>query len=239
MMVSTGEMEHAEKIVSRADDIWGWGTPAGKLRAQRRAKLLIRSTGMAAGKTVLELGCGTGVFSEQFAQTHARVTAIDISSTLLREARKRTVHAEFITADATVLPFPDRSFDIVTGSSVLHHLDLSAALPEISRVLKNKGKIAFAEPNMLNPQIALERSCSCMRRIFNATPEETAFYRWEISRALAKSGFINTEAVPFGFLHPYTAPGLIKIVTELERLLENIPVFSEIAGSLIISGQKS
>lgn len=232
------EIKHNERILPRADEIWGWDTPAGHLRAERRAELLIKLSLMSAGKKVLELGCGTGIFSDFFKKTGASVVVMDVSYNFLLQARKRNLGLIPITGDAGRLPFTKETFDIIVGSSVLHHLELQRCLPEINRVLRPGGNIAFAEPNMLNPQVALERSCPFIRRMFNATADETAFLKWKITDILYKNGFLDISVKPFGFLHPQTPSGCIKYIMVIETFLERIPIISEIAGSLVIAARK-
>src|SRR3712207_6059544 len=64
------EIEHGKKLsMGHPEDIWGWGSPAGKLRASRRAGLIARGAGLRPGVRALEIGCGTGLFTEMFAPT--------------------------------------------------------------------------------------------------------------------------------------------------------------------------
>ena len=232
------EIAQGKKIVGSAEDIWGWGSPAGQIRLKRRADLLINKTKMAAGKKVLELGCGIGTFTKRFTQSPSRIYSIDVSSELLNQTRKRVPGSKLILADAEKLPFNDGTFDIVVGSSVLHHLDIKVALTEIFRVLKKTGVIAFAEPNMLNPQIALERSCPFMRKLFHATPKETAFFRWQTVGLFKNAGFTDIEVSPYGFLHPKTPECFTQAVSKLETAIESLPIIREIAGSLVIFARK-
>ena len=77
------EISHGRKIAAHAEEVWGWSGRAGHQRARRRAALLREHSGMAAGLKALELGCGTGVFTSQLAESGALVTGVDISSDLL------------------------------------------------------------------------------------------------------------------------------------------------------------
>ena len=135
------EVQHGEKIADNAVNIWGWGTPAGKARADRRASYFIQHGNIIAGKKVLEIGCGTGEFTKRIAQTWADITAIDISPDLLEIARETTpnVNVRFHIQNVENLDFEDGSFDVVIGSSILHHLNLDPALKEIYRVLRSGG----------------------------------------------------------------------------------------------------
>src|SRR6185437_11348123 len=82
----TREIEHGRFLVERGPgQIWNWETPAGKLRWARRVKML--SNHLRPGMSVLELGCGIGLFTAELAQTGAAITAIDISPDLLEIAK--------------------------------------------------------------------------------------------------------------------------------------------------------
>src|SRR5438067_1046717 len=142
------EREHGKKISAHAEEVWGWASPAGKLRAERRAKYLYELGNFKAGDKLLEIGCGTGLFTEKvYRATGADIIATDISEDLLEQGRQKYPFAQFKVEDAMNLSFADNSFDGVYGSSILHHLTLEKALREIYRVLKPGGRMVFAEPN--------------------------------------------------------------------------------------------
>jgi len=75
------EIEHGKLLADEdTERIWGWGTPAGRLRAKRRAGLIAEGAMLGPDIHTLEIGCGTGLFTEMFARTGARITAIDMNS---------------------------------------------------------------------------------------------------------------------------------------------------------------
>jgi SAM-dependent methyltransferase len=240
-MVRAGEIEHWQLIAGKEEVVWHWASPAGRLRAKRRARLLVEAGGVTAGKHVLEIGCGTGLFTNVFAATGARVVAIDVCPPLLEKAVARNIDGDvaFQIEDAEQMSFGDQTFDAVIGSSVLHHLDVGQTIGEMHRVLKPGGRIAFAEPNMMNPQIVFERSTPAVRRWVGATPEETAFFRWNLARRLRQGGYDEVKIEPFDFLHPAVPRPLIPLVRGVGGILEQLPLFREIAGSLIISARRS
>ena len=88
-MVRAGEIEHSERIAHQAESVWNWASPAGQVRAARRAQLISTAANLKTTDRVLELGCGTGLFSKYFATTGCRLVAIDVSSSLLETARER------------------------------------------------------------------------------------------------------------------------------------------------------
>ena len=234
------ELEHGRYLASKgAGEVWNWESSAGKVRWKRRVDML--SSVIKEGDEVLELGCGTGYFTKELLKLNARITAIDISPELIEEAR-RTIQAEnvyFKIQNAYQTEFLDNNFDAVVGSSVLHHLDLGKAVREIHRILKPGGLIAFTEPNMMNPQIALQKNIPWLKRKFGDSPDETAFFRWKLKKMLQRSGFERIDVVPFDFLHPVVPESLIKAVSALGRIAEHTAMLKEIAGSLYIKARKS
>jgi len=229
------EIEHG-KFLARNDagEIWNWNTPAGKIRWQRRVGMLTSS--LTPGMKVLEIGCGTGFFTQEIIKKQVLLTAIDISPELLEVAKNNITspNLEFVIENAYQMTFGNQTFDAVIGSSVIHHLDVDLALKEFYRVLKPGGFIAFTEPNMLNPQIAMERNIPVIKKAMGNSPDETAFFIWSIRKKLKATGFTRIEVVPFDFLHPKIPKGLIKIMLPLTGFAEKIPILKHISGSLYI-----
>jgi ubiquinone/menaquinone biosynthesis C-methylase UbiE len=233
------EIEHGKYLVSSgAGEVWNWESPAGKLRWKRRVNML--SSSLKEGDKVLELGCGTGYFTKELTRLNIHTTAIDISPELLEEAKKKikAENVSFQIQNAYQMNFDNNQFDAVIGSSVLHHLDVKKAISEIYRVLKPGGFVAFTEPNMMNPQIALQKNIPWLKRKLGDSPDETAFFRWKIYKLLKTASFGQIAVVPFDFLHPAIPPVFIKSISAIGKIAEHIPVLKEIAGSLYIKAIK-
>ena len=233
------EIEHGKYLAREgAGEVWNWESAAGKLRWQRRVKML--TSHLKTGDKVLEIGCGTGYFTREIVKTGALVTVIDISPELLEIAKQEIIESNvhFMIDNAYELSFEDHTFDSVVGSSVLHHLEPEKAIRELFRVLKPGGSFYFTEPNMMNPQIALQKNIPALKRRLGDSPDETAFFRWPLKKLMQKTGFTAIEIKPFDFLHPALAPKLIPFVSSLGETVEKLPVLKEIAGSLYISAIK-
>lgn len=105
------------------------------------------------GGRVLDVGCGTGGAARALAASFAeveRVVGLDISETMVAEARARTPKSEasaapveFVHGDAHELPFPDESFDAAYSLRVFDIIgDPRRALSEMARVLRPRGRLA-------------------------------------------------------------------------------------------------
>ncbi|MCG2810734.1 MAG: methyltransferase domain-containing protein [Candidatus Aminicenantes bacterium] len=233
------EIEHGKFLASHnAGEIWNWETPAGKIRWGRRVGMLTNS--LKSGMKVLEIGCGIGFFTKEIIKKPVQLTAIDISPELIEVARKNILdsNVEFIIENAYQMAFEDQTFDAVIGSSVLHHLDVDTALKEIYRVLTPEGYIAFTEPNMMNPQIALQKNIPALKKALGDSPDESAFFIWSIRKKLKKTGFTGIDIIPFDFLHPRIPKRLIETILPFTDLAEKIPLLKQISGSLYIKATK-
>jgi SAM-dependent methyltransferase len=100
----------------------------------------------AAGKRVLDIGCGNGYVLWHYARHGAHVHGVDITETALALSRRRFelggLKAEFRLTDGNTLPYPDKHFDIVCSMGVLHHIeDPRPMLAEARRVLRPGGRL--------------------------------------------------------------------------------------------------
>ncbi len=221
---------------------WGANTPAAKFRLHRRIELVKNHLDLTASAKILECGCAEGPFTEMLAESldsRISIHAVDLSKELIKIASEKIKNENvyFSVDSISDLKFKDNFFDSVIGNSILHHLDIEKALIEMKRVLKPGGKLLFFEPNMLNPQIWLSLNIRPLRKYYQASPDETAFYRWQIKNKLHSSGFKNVMVKPFDFMHPLTPEKFISIVKNIENVVEKT-FLNAIAGSLIIYAEK-
>lgn len=139
---------------------------------ERYAALLDEA--VSPSSAVLEYGCGPGSHAFQLARLGARVDGIDISHVAIGLARQTALAEDlarstsFAVMDAEHLAFADDSFDLVCGTSIIHHLDVRRAYAEVARVLRPTGTAVFLEALGHNPAInAYRRRTPALR-----TPDE-------------------------------------------------------------------
>lgn len=105
---------------------------------------------------VLDIGCGHGHIHPYLTQSGIalNLSAIDVASTVVEEARQMNPAVQYKSYEGERLPYPDRSFDFAYTIAVLHHVpppQWPAFLQEMRRVVKPGGHIAVFEHNPINP----------------------------------------------------------------------------------------
>lgn len=102
-----------------------------------------------AGMSVLDVGCGTGTSLKLYHKAGCRVSGIDSSPAMIKEAGIKTDdQAELLVCDATTLPYPDKCFDLVTGMLTFHEMPpaiRSQVMAEMIRVLKQQGRMLIID----------------------------------------------------------------------------------------------
>lgn len=228
------ETEHGATTTAFRQAEFGWGSPAGKIRRSRRCEFLV--SGLPRDAKILEIGAGTGLQTVALLAAFDDVVGIDISPALLAVARQCAPGVPYHAMDAHKPDFPPHSFDAIVGVSILHHLNWDQALASFRQLLRPGGLVRFSEPNMLNPQVFLQKNISFLKRLAGDSPDEYAFTRWKIARSLKTAGFEDIAVKPFEFLHPATPRRLIPLVIALESWISRTPL-NEIAGSLLIEAR--
>jgi SAM-dependent methyltransferase len=123
---------------------WGalWGSRPAHWAAAEEQQTPVYEEALARapvgpGDHVLDVGCGTGVFLSMCVDRGAKASGIDAADNLLTLARRRVPEADIRLADMQALPYPDDTFDLVTGfTSFFFAEDMAAALAEAGRVAR-------------------------------------------------------------------------------------------------------
>ena len=144
------------------------------LESEFRRKLqppekLTESLGIEFGITVIELGCGPGVYTTAFAKTIGndnKLYAVDFKPEMIDRLKRKLEEPEYKdvrnietkVASAYELPFQDESIDLVIMVGVLPEIpDKGKALKEIHRILKPNGSLAISE-NLIDPDYPIRRT---------------------------------------------------------------------------------
>ena len=130
-----------------------WFALRGRERGLRRR--LIELSGLRAGESVCDVGCGTGtlaILAKETVGLSGAVVGVDPSPEMLARARTKATRAgaevRFESAAAQTLPFADSSFDLALSTIMLHHLGRAARREfarELRRVVKPGGRVLVVD----------------------------------------------------------------------------------------------
>jgi len=162
-------------------DSW-FATPVGKLVKKYETKLLLEMLAPRPGEYVLDVGCGTGVFSVDVLSCGTRLVGLDISHPMISRAVHKTDNDLFtgVVGDMVSLPFPDESFDKAFSMTAIEFTaDAGQAVTELNRVVRKGGTVVLTSLNSKSPWAERrkkegEKGHSLFQDITFRSPEELA-----------------------------------------------------------------
>lgn len=189
---SKDEAEKAYSKMSRTYDLFA-GTSEAKYR-----DMALKHLNIKIGEQVLEIGFGTGHSLKQMSESvgeTGKVYGIDISSGMLKVARKRLTKAELLDwveltcGDAVKLPYENSKFDAVFMSFTLELFDtpeIPKILKEIKRVLKPNGRLGIVSMSKGNGASRLLKLYEWTHRKFPKYADCRPIY---VEQSIADAGF--------------------------------------------------
>jgi O-antigen biosynthesis protein len=136
--------------IGAADERFVPGTADGELIEVEHLARYWWATQLAAGRAVLDAGCGVGYGSGLLAGAGAStVVGVDVAPKAVEAAAAvAPANASFVTGDVHALPFDDDSFDLVVCFEVIEHVERQeAVIGELARVLTSGGLLVISSPN--------------------------------------------------------------------------------------------
>jgi ubiquinone/menaquinone biosynthesis C-methylase UbiE len=150
-------------------DLW-FETPIGKMVKYYESRLLLGMACPRHGEKILDVGCGTGVFTADILASGSEVTGLELSLPMLRRAEKKASGSPFymVRGDMRWLPFAGGSFDKTISVTAIEFLneDAKDAVAEMFRVTRPGGLVVVASLNSLSPWAARRKSAAKGHPIF-------------------------------------------------------------------------
>ena len=187
------------------------------------------------GSRVLELGCGTGVYTRWLCDHRCRVVAMDISSNIIEQARHRCPQATFIQGDcespANYLPeeLTSEAFDVILGVNTFsYYPNKGLALAGLKELLKPGGKIVLLD---MNGRCPLYRLMTWTGK--NEMPEWYGQIRQSNSAALTQiaqqAGLRIRKMTHFAFIPNAVGPTALDLLRPIDAVLGRLPFVRKLA----------
>jgi SAM-dependent methyltransferase len=183
---------YADPAMAEAFDQLRFSGPIGRLVADTQEQVIADFLAPVAGRSVLDVGTGTGRGAIALARRGAQVTGVDASAEMLavaeRRAKEAGVEVTFRPGDAHRLAFPPQSYDAVLCLRVLMHTpDWRQSLSELCRVAR--GRVVFDYPALASAA-ALQSASRRVAHAFGARVESyRVFSDRRVGLALASNHF--------------------------------------------------
>jgi len=137
---------------------------------------LVDRLALGSGKTVVDVGAGTGKLTRQLVASGARIVAVEPLAEMRAQFALVLPSVEIVDGTAEALPLDDECADAVTAAAAFHWFDLDRALPEFHRVLRPGGSLAVVR-NYRDLRDPVQAS---VQEIIEAyVPDERAFEAWK------------------------------------------------------------
>ena len=215
---------YADERMAQSFESARFGGPIGRLLASTQERVIADFLSPIPGRTVLDVGTGTGRAAIALARRGAVTTGMDASAEMLgvaaERARKAGAEVTFVRGDAHRLEFADRSFDYVVCLRVLMHTpDWRASLAELCRVTRLRLVLDYPA---LGSAAALQAAARRVAYRLGARVEAyRVFSAREVRRELESHGFRITGlhkqfVLPIAF---HKRLGSEKTTTRIEEVL--------------------
>ena len=194
------------------------------------------------GGSLLDIGCGTGLFVEKYLHKGGTAVGIDISRNMIERARRRCGCCSFTLGTGESLPFRDNSFDAVASLLVFSYVrDPEAMLKEAYRVMRPGGAISICTlgKKLLTSGIPVLYKVSEKIRIPHVVMKDFGEHYYdegEMQDLFTRAGFCNVKVSWCSFAHIDMGDPLFNLAQRVEPFIERrIP---QLAYNICVDAQK-
>jgi len=162
-----------------------------------RMKKILPLLKIKKGDNVLDVGCGSGHYLVLMAKTGANITGLDYSEQMLSMSKKlleknNIKNYELIQANALNIPKEKETYNFILSTGLLDYIeDVNKAIEEMSRVIKEGGKLLVCVPSKFSPFFLFRTKIGNIfrRKLMNAPPILSSFTKKQFKEMLEKNAF--------------------------------------------------
>jgi len=218
------------------DRYWQQRDPILQDRLLWRAQSFRHLVHLIPGQTILELGCGTGLFTRRLYEVSRGENPIT-AVTFDPDAQPTDLPDEVERLCTRSLPGPlaERQVDYIIAMDLLDKQNCGWMLQQVYRLLKPGGQIIFFESNPWNIVLQFHRLLSGW---LGRRDPRNLLNKSELYELISEIGFIRVFAVCNDFVYAPLSRRMAWFLRNLSILLENAPVVRTLAGTILIHAQK-
>jgi dolichol-phosphate mannosyltransferase len=230
-------MEHLALREQYRDRYWQKRDPIYADRLLWRAQSFRHLVHLLPGQTILELGSGQSLCTEQLLRVTRGQNPITVATFDRQRTRPQQLASsvEFVEAAALPTTLEGRRFDYIIAMDLLDQQNCVWFLQRVYELLNPGGQVVFYESNPWNVVLRLRQAAA---RLLGQRDPRRLLSRPALYELLSEIGFVKVFSVYNDFVYAPLTRSIIWFLRNLSILLENAPGVQTLAGSILIHAQK-
>jgi dolichol-phosphate mannosyltransferase len=211
--------------------------PIAEERMLWRAQSFRHMVHLLPGQTILELGCGEGIFTRllvKVSRGENPITAVTFGTDMSRPMELPSP-VEFLTASSLPGPLAGKRFDFIVAMDLLDRKNCASILQNVYEFLNPGGEVIFYESNPWNIVLKLRRTLS---GFFGRHDPRFLLNRPQLYELVSDVGFIRVFSVYNDFVYWPLTRRFAWLLRNLSIVLENTAGIRSLAGSILVHAQK-
>jgi SAM-dependent methyltransferase len=225
-----------QELELHREERWKRGGKAAEIKLHWRAVAIQHMLHIVPGETILELGAGSGLLTQQIESLlngENSLTSVVFSQELLAQAAQRSLPGVNLLSGDSLNALPSAQFDYVIGSGMLWHSGFTDCLRWICDRLKPGGQMLFFEPNFYWPSRHFNEMRSRPNQIKNHILEDR-----RVLSACEDAGFEDVNLTPHDIVSSHLGARLMTRLQAKAVLLEHMPVVNHACASMCVLARK-
>ena len=201
-----------------------------------RAQAFRHMVHLLPGQSILELGCGQGLFTKQLLRVSRNENPITaVTFTAQPKPQDLPDSVDFINSQSLLNDLAGQQFDFIVAVDLMDKRNCAWFLQQVYGLLKPGGQVLFYESNPWN---LILKARQAILQVFGKQDPRKLLNRPELYELISEVGFIRVFAVFNDFVYAPLTSRLIWILRNLSIFLENTPGVKTLAGTILIHAQK-